>query len=273
MFSAGQSPLRRKLLRISSPEDLAHVLRSDYLLSLGIDGEPRFLNGKCVDIILPKQTTRHGVLVLGAYPTALFEQIDGHFVPADNIAEPFDPLTASGKELDRYYLDKLGLNREQCWITNLLKVFLFKPGHMGHALPSVADVARSRFEDLASSEANLEWLDAELRIASPRLVITLGREVAGIIRGVNNNAARNALLKGCIQEYPFRGQRYLWIHLPHPGIVMRKGSVKNKWPRRHAVFCARLRAPIKDLLTSRGAEFEGVVGSGMSDATGGSLPE
>jgi len=235
--------------QLSTPDDLTLQLTASYLSSLGITEPPVFVGDVRVSVIPPKQMTLHGVLILGAYPTAKFNRFDGHKVPVENITEPFDPETASGKELDDYYLNHLGISRPQCWITNLLKVFLFKPEHIRPADATIRHLARDEFNRLASSPANLEWLATELRIAAPRLVITLGREVAGIVRRIHGGKQQNALLTGLIEEHEFASTMYRWVHLPHPGIVMRGESEQNAWPNRHKEFCAALRSPVKEILT------------------------
>jgi hypothetical protein len=246
-----QADLREALRQVSAPEDFHDLLSGHYLESIGIDQQPQFNGGNPVKIIPPKQTTRNSVLILGAYPTAIFDHIDRHMVPVDNIDEPFDPNTASGRELDEQYLMPLSLERKQSWITNLVKVFLFKETHIGSRAHANQLLARSNFEQLASSDVNLDWLEAELRIAAPKVIITLGREVAGIVRGINGDRRRNELLSGSLQDVTFGGVKSQWAHLPHPGIVMRKESEWNKWPKRHQSFCLELRDPIRAALASQ----------------------
>jgi uracil-DNA glycosylase len=82
------------------------------------------------------------VFIIGAYPSARFGVMGGkRDVPmADNLG-PFEPeryfdgervrLQNSAAELDKHYLVPLGVRREECWITDLVKVFLFKDGTGG----------------------------------------------------------------------------------------------------------------------------------------------
>jgi hypothetical protein len=67
-------------------------------------------------------------------------------------------------------------------------------------------------------------------------VITLGAEIAGIIREVTGQAQRNALLGPSIVPVQFGSITVPTVHLAHPGIVMRKGGDggKNPWPRLHS---------------------------------------
>jgi uracil-DNA glycosylase len=79
----------------------------------------------------------------------------------------------------------------------------------------------------------LHWLEEELILAQPRLVITLGAEVAGILQEMKGQRKRNALLGGVLKELQLGTASYQVIHLAHPGIVMRPASERNPWPRLH----------------------------------------
>ena len=195
----------------------------------------------------PLDTALNGVMIVGAYPSARFEFMAGvRDVPVGDNLGPFEPeryfdgssvrTQRSADELARYYLEPLQLNREQdCWVTDLVKVFLFKSGHrakyekLGIAVPE--GYHRERFEELG--RASVGMLLAELQVAQPELVITLGREVAGILRGVDGSKARNALLGNPPVEVEIQGHRMTMVHLAHPGIVMRRSSTSNPWPDRH----------------------------------------
>jgi uracil-DNA glycosylase len=139
-------------------------------------------------------------------------------------------------ELDCEYLQPLGIKRENCWITDLVRVFLFKEGHIEKYrrlnCPWPEFETRSRFEEYA--QASMEFLMEELRIAAPRVIITLGTEVAGILRGVDSQLERTKLLSGKLTENLKIGlQVFQAIHLAHPGIVMRPASNQNAWPTIH----------------------------------------
>jgi uracil-DNA glycosylase len=141
----------------------------------------------------------------------------------------------SGAELEQAYLAPLGLHRSQCWITDLVRVFLFKEGHiakyrrLGCGWPERE--TRSQFEEYAVQ--GMRWLEEELALARPGLVITLGREVAGILRQVKGRQKRNAWLGGEVRPLKLGGKAYQVVHLAHPGIVMRPESERNPWPRLH----------------------------------------
>jgi uracil-DNA glycosylase len=91
---------------------------------------------------------------------------------------------------------------------------------------------RERFEEIA--RASMPWLEREVAVAKPKLIITLGAEVAGILRNVAGTKARNALFTGIPADMEIGSQTAAIIHLAHPGIVMRKSTGgRNPWPKRH----------------------------------------
>ena len=91
----------------------------------------------------------------------------------------------SGEELDELFLQPLGVERSASWITDLVKVFLFKEGHVAkyHQLggPKRMKEDRTLFLDYAKHPANLKFLEQELELAKPKVVLLLGAEVAGVL--------------------------------------------------------------------------------------------
>ena len=80
----------------------------------------------------------------------------------------------------------------------------------------------------------MQFLAEELELAEPRVILTLGAEVAGILREVSSPEERNRLLTGQMSDELLIGsRRYNAIHLAHPGIVMRPATEQNKWPVKH----------------------------------------
>jgi uracil-DNA glycosylase len=222
------------------------ILR-DYAGSVGLPAKARYYGGARLRPVVPLDTAVAGVFILGAYPSAQFETVGAeNDVPVGDNLGPFEPqryfdgrrvrTQASADELAEFYLVPLGISRSDCWVTDIVKVFLFKEGHrekyarLGATPP--ARYERERFEELASR--SLPWIERELELARPKLVITLGAEIAGIVRSVASPTRRNALLGPGITSVRFGGSEFPTVHLAHPGIVMRKGDgTKNPWPRLH----------------------------------------
>jgi len=210
--------------------------RENYSKSVGLPADYAFSNGKLVLPLPPVSTAVGGIMVIGAYPSAIF----AGGVPADNLKMPFDDtvypggVNKSAEELDKEYLAPLGLARSGCWITNLVKVFLFKKGHarIGGA------ETRSEFDSYARK--SLPWLEKELALAKPRLILTLGEEVAGIVTKTAG-AKRVKLLDYKIRTIKLFCREYKIIHMVHPGQLMRKNA---KWIKTHQEGLKALRGKI-----------------------------
>lgn len=191
-------------------------------------------------------------MIVGAYPSAKFFTVNGIAdVPlADNDA-PFSSeiyfdgsrvrTIPSGRELEENYLTPLGIERQMCWITGLVKVFLFKDGHIDRYRRLGASgfvETRSRFREFAIK--SLPWLAEEIRLAQPKVAFLLGAEVAGVCFELSQKRARETL-DGSLRELSIAGVTCSVICLPHPGIVMRT-SARNPWPERfHAEILPRAR--------------------------------
>jgi len=221
-------------------------LFASYKDSLSLPEPYQYIYGNPIQPVVPLDTAGKGVFIVGAYPSARFAAIQSERdVPVGDNCGPFSTeryfdgqhirTVNSGYELDQTYLKPLRLRREQCWITDLVRVFLFKEGHLAKyrrlGCPWPPNETRSRFEEYAHQ--GLSWLEEELRIAQPQIIITLGSEVAGVLQNVTGQKQRNALLGGDVKELSIGGSTYPVIHLAHPGIVMRPATERNQWPRRH----------------------------------------
>jgi hypothetical protein len=221
-------------------------LFAGYTQSLALPEPYHYLYGNPVQPVVPLDTAQDRILIIGAYPSARFAAIQRvRDVPVGDNCGPFSTeryfdgqrvrTVNSGAELEQQYLTPLGIDRSQCWITDLVRVFLFKPGHilkyrqLGCTWP--AHETRSHFESFA--EQGLAWLEEEVRIARPKVIITLGSEVAGILQGVRGQAKRNNLLDGDIHPLQIEGRIYPAIHMAHPGILMRSSDERNLWYQRH----------------------------------------
>lgn len=237
---------------MNNPQLSQHVrsflkqLYAKYNDSISLAVPYNYLHGNPVRSVVPLDVAQDGVMILGAYPTARFATIRGERdVPVGDISGPFSTeryfdgsrirFVNSGEELVSAYLQPLDLDRNQCWITNLVKVFLFKEGHikkyrnLGRDWPPRAN--RDEFEKYTLE--GMTWLEQEIQVARPRLIITLGSEVAGVLQNVKGREKRNALLGGDLKDLRIGHRLFPAIHFAHPGIVMRKESSRNQWPKRH----------------------------------------
>jgi hypothetical protein len=79
-------------------------------------------------------------------------------------------------------------------------------------------------------------------VARPRLLITLGAEVAGVIRGVTSPNAQVRLLAPHVESVSIGRLTVPTIHCAHPGILMRPAPTNN-WPDQHRnLFLPAIRA-------------------------------
>lgn len=221
-------------------------LFAEYKGSLSLPLRYSYISGVDVEALVPIDTHQGGVFLLGAYPSARFAAVPPERdVPVADNCGPFSTeryydgsrvrTVDSGEELEKGYLRPLGLDRTQCWITDLVRVFLFKDRHLDKYRRLGCDwpgrETRTLFEQFAVE--GMHWLEEELRVAEPKVVITLGAEVAGILQGVKGSLERNSLLSGQVRSISLGGFTYRTIHLAHPGIVMRPSTSRNPWPKRH----------------------------------------
>ena len=116
---------------------LREWIYSGYAESVGLEPRACYMHGTPLRPVVPLDVAQGGLFVIGAYPSARFHQIDGvNDVPiADNLGpfeseRWFDGIRVreqpSAAELHDLFLKPLGVPREECWITDLVKVFLFK---------------------------------------------------------------------------------------------------------------------------------------------------
>lgn len=230
---------------MASKHALLCDIYDNYAQSVGLNPAAHYLHGTPLRPVVPLDIGEGGVFVLGAYPSARFAQIGAvSNVPiADNLG-PFEQERwfdgtrvreqPSARELHTLFLEPLALDRSKCWISDLVKVFLFKEGHvaryteLGSEYP--AGYHRKHFAELAGR--SVQWLIREVDAAKPILLITLGIEVAGILRGVHRASDQVHLLTPRVQPLSVGCMTVPTIHCAHPGILMRPGPT-NPWPGKH----------------------------------------
>lgn len=224
---------------------LQQSIYRDYATQVGLSSHARYVHGNPVRPVVPLDVGLKGIFIVGAYPSARFELLRN--VPDTPVGDNLGPFQnerwfdgsrvreqPSARELDELFLAPLGLERAACWITDLVKVFLFKKGHveryrkLGATAP--AGYERERFFELGTR--SVATLEDELQLARPRLVITLGAEVAGVLRGVRSRSAQVRQLVPRVRELTVRDTVVEAMHCAHPGILMRKHA-KNPWPSLH----------------------------------------
>jgi uracil-DNA glycosylase len=222
---------------MTTSKALLREIFSHYSKSVGLNPRATYLHGTPIQPVVPLDTTVGGLFLLGAYPSARFATISRLTdVPVGDNLGPFENerwfdgsrirAQPSAMELEEHFLMPLNISREDCWITDLVKVFLFKPGHVRRyqrlRRRAPAGYLRSDFYELGVR--SLQWIEKELLAAKPRLLISLGAEVAGVLQGVRGSRSQIGLLVPEVRDLRIGRAQVPTIHCPHPGILMRGGS-------------------------------------------------
>ena len=227
----------------------------NYKVSIGYEAEYKYLFGNPINTLVPIETAVNKFMIVGAYPSAKFFTIKNiSNTPVCDNDSPFsnesyfDGRTVrcipSGHELNDVILNNIGIDRADCWITDLVKVFLFKQGHIDRyekLQQNVFSENRSRFKEYALK--SIVWLEKEIEIAKPKLIILLGLEVIASVFGISEKKAKE-YIDGKVKSKVIGGKIKKFICLPHPGILMRKFD-KNPWPER---FKNEIAPKVKELV-------------------------
>lgn len=201
-----------------------------------------YLFGTPINVLVPIETVLNKVMVVGAYPSAKFYTVEGIAdTPVADNDSPFSNESyfdgsrvrtiPSGKELNEVILERIGIKRSDCWITDLVKVFLFKEGHVNRYIKlGKKDIQENRSKFLEYANKSLARLETEIEICNPYVIILLGLEVTKVIFDLSDNKAKE-YLNGNVYKKEIKGVQRNFICLPHPGILMKRTD-KNPWPER-----------------------------------------
>lgn len=220
-----------------------------YKDKLGISPRYRYLYGNPVKVHIPVDVACGGVMIIGAYPTAHFNAIGSERdVPVEDHLYPFSNEiyfdgsrireVDSGRELEELFLKPLGINRDKTWITDLVKFFLFKEGHIQkykrlievfNLEDCTADlVHREDFMKFAKQSKNLQFIQQEIELCRPTVILGLGAEVNAVMLEMSVSSATKAIEACKPIEYKLNGNKYSYFACPHPGILMREDE-NGKW--------------------------------------------
>lgn len=125
---------------------------------------------------------------------------EGPGAEEDRLGEPF--VGKSGKKLDKLVLDELGVTRERFYIANVVKC---RPP--GNRDPQPDEI-----------EACRPWLEQQLDLIAPKVIITLGKFAAQLLLDTKVGITK---LRG--REHPYRDG--VLIPTWHPAYVLRGGAV------------------------------------------------
>ena len=126
---------------------------------------------------------------------------EGPGAEEDRLGQPF--VGRSGKLLDQLVLEEMGLTRDQFYIANVVKC---RPPSNRDPLP----------DEIAACNP---WLERQLELIAPKVVITLGNFATRTLL-----QTREGITKVRGRTYPFRGG--VLIPTFHPAAILRGGATQ-----------------------------------------------
>ncbi|MCK4879203.1 MAG: hypothetical protein KAS82_01040 [Bacteroidales bacterium] len=216
----------------------------EYLKSINFPEETSFLYGNPVQTVLPIETAIGKIMVIGPQPAAKVYFVDGiPDVPLFNATAPFsiEPYydgnrvrsSYTGQELSEVILDTLEISREHCWLTSLVKVFLFDDDHVKKYRRLGKEIKANRALYSEYANKSLSWIRQEIEIANPKAIILLGPDVISSLLLFSEKEAMD-LITGKVVEKKIIWKNSNFICLPPPGVIMER-SARNPWPRKFAL--------------------------------------
>jgi DNA polymerase len=144
----------------------------------------------------------------------------------DIAGKPF--VGPAGKILDRA-LEEAGIDRGEVYVTNTVKHFKWEPRGKRriHKKPNSREIAACR-----------PWLEAELRIVGPGLLVCLGATAAQAIFGPTFRVTRD---RGKIMSSEFAPKVLATVH---PSSLLRQPDEESR-EREYKLFVADLRVALK----------------------------
>lgn len=140
----------------------------------------------------------------------------------DLAGKPF--VGPAGKLLDRA-LEEAGIDRDEVYVTNTVKHFKWEPRGKRriHQKPNSREIAACR-----------PWLEAELRVVKPRLLVCLGATASQSIFGTSFRVTRE---RGKLLDSPLAAKVMATVH---PSSLLRQPDEESR-AREYALFVADLR--------------------------------
>ena len=216
----------------------------EYLKSIKFPKENSYLYGNPVQTVVPIETAIGKIMIIGPQPAAkVFFVDDIPDVPLHDATAPFsiEPYydgnrvrsSYTGQELSEVILEMLEIPREKCWLTTLVKVFLFDEDHVKKykRLGKAINENKSNYSELALK--SMPWIRDEIEIANPKTIILLGPEVISSMLLISMEEAKE-LITGEVVEKKIIWKNSNFICLPPPGVIMDR-SARNPWPRNFAL--------------------------------------
>jgi hypothetical protein len=216
----------------------------EYMKSIKFPQETSYLYGNPVGTVPPIETTIGHVMVIGPQPAAKMYFVDDiPDVPLCDATAPFsvEPYydgsrvrsSYTGQELSDVILETLEVPREKCWLTSLVKVFLFDDDHVKKYHRLGKDIKENRSHYMEYANLSLPWIRQEIEIANPKAIILMGPQVVASLLLCSEKEALE-FITGKVVEKKIIWKNSNFICLPAPGLIMER-SPRNPWPRKFAL--------------------------------------
>lgn len=210
-----------------------------YKESIGYPQERAFLYGNPVEVAIPVDLTTGKAMVIGFHPLAkTYEVEDQKDVPLYSTNFPFSTekyfdgkqvITVPGREEMAVVLEKLGIKLEDCWLTTLIKIFLFsskdvaKYNKLGNF-----KVAPDEFNFKEYGAKSMSWIQQEINLANPQLIILLGLETISLFYDLSPTKAKH-LIDGELKEIKVGKKALPVLCLQDPELMI-SNNKRNPWP-------------------------------------------
>lgn len=216
----------------------------EYMQSIGFSEENSYLYGNPVRTVVPIETAIGRIMVIGPQPAAkVFFEDNIPDVPLQDATAPFsiEPYydgnrvrsSYTGQELNEIILETLEIKREHCWLTTLVKVFLFDEDHVKKYQRLGKKITANKPQYHEFAEKSLQWIRDEIEISNPKAVLLLGPEVISSLLLISEEEAKE-LITGEVVEKKIIWKNSNFICLPAPGLILDRGA-RNPWPRKFAL--------------------------------------
>lgn len=216
----------------------------EYLDSIKFPKETSYLYGNPVQTVVPIETAIGKIMIIGPQPAAKMFFVDNiPDVPLYDATAPFsiEPYydgnrvrsSYTGQELSDIILETLEISRENCWLTTLVKVFLFDDDHVKKYRRLGKEIEENRSSYQKYANESLTWLRDEIEIGNPRTIILLGPKVISSLLLISEEEAMD-LITGEVVQKKIIWKNSNFICLPPPGVILDR-SPRNPWPRKFAL--------------------------------------
>ena len=147
----------------------------------------------------------------------------------DVAGKPF--VGPAGHIMDRGLVEA-GINRREVYVTNAVKHFKWEPRGKRriHQKPNSRDIAACR-----------PWLEAELRIVRPKLVVAMGATAAQTLLGPGFRVTKQ---RGKVVSADVGGNHVRIVATVHPSSLLRQPDEESR-EREYKLFVADLKAAVK----------------------------